>query len=80
MKKLLTLAALAAATAIKKVLSEKSIAVKPGDMIQWECGGSYVFPEPRKVSHVEDSDMGIFVFVEGNSTGIPIDQVVVKNS
>lgn len=57
---------------------ERPIAmVQPGDMIQWESSGKFIFPVPRKVEHVHESEMGIFVFVEGSSTGIPADQVVL---
>lgn len=51
--------------------------VEQGDMIQWESGGAFVFENPKKVSSVHDSDMGMYVFVEGSSTGIPIEQVVL---
>jgi hypothetical protein len=51
--------------------------VEPGDMIQWESRGAFVFQEPQKVSYTHNSDMGIYVFVEGTATGIPIDQVVL---
>ncbi len=50
--------------------------VCPGDMVQWDCGGTLIFPEPRKVRWVEKSDMGTYVFVEGSESGIPIHQIV----
>lgn len=65
---------------LKKFNTKRSkpiITVEPGDMIQWESSGAFVFPEPRKVTQVHDSEMGIYVFVEGSYTGIPVDQVVV---
>lgn len=56
----------------------KTIAhVKEGDMVQWDSRGTFVFPQPRKVTNVNDSAHGIYVFVEGSGTGIPIEQIVV---
>jgi len=52
---------------------ERPIAmVQPGDIIQWESSGKFIL-------RVHESEMGIFVFVEGSSTGIPADQVVLIN-
>lgn len=50
--------------------------VLPGDMVQWDCGGTLVFPEPKKVLRLDKSDMGTYVFVEGSNSGIPIHQIV----
>lgn len=45
--------------------------VAVGDYIQWESQGVYQFETPRRVINIEDG----YVFVEGTSTGMPIDQV-----
>ena len=50
--------------------------VLPGDMVQWDCGGTLIFPEPKTVTRIEKSDMGTYVFVEGSLSGIPIHQIV----
>ena len=51
--------------------------VCPGDMVQWDSGGTLIFPEPKKVLRLEKSDMGTYVFVEGTKCGIPIHQIVL---
>lgn len=50
--------------------------VEVGDLVQWESQGVAQFPAPRRVSGL--SDDGQWVFVDGNATGIPIDQVKVE--
>jgi hypothetical protein len=47
-------------------------AAKTGDFIQWTCNGVDQFPTPRRVKGV--SDDGAWVFVDGESTGIPMAQ------
>lgn len=47
--------------------------VEVGDYIQWNSQGADQFEEPRKVTRF--SEDGVFVFVSGSSTGIPIEQV-----
>jgi len=51
--------------------------VRKGDMVQWECRGSFIFPTPKKVEKVIESDSGTYVFVEGTSTGIPVEQIIL---
>ena len=53
--------------------------VLPGDMVQWDSGGTLIFPEPKKVLRLEKSDMGTYVFVEGTKCGIPIHQIVLMS-
>jgi len=73
-----SLAAGAVAGWIAKPKKQKPIQdIQEGDMVQWESRGAFVFSEPRKVSRVHESDMGIYVFVEESDTGIPVDQVVL---
>ena len=73
-----SLAAGAVAGWIAKPKKQKPIQdIQEGDMVQWESRGAFVFPEPKRVSRVHDSDMGIYVFVEGTGTGIPVDQIVL---
>ena len=50
--------------------------VLPGDMVQWDSGGTLVFPEPKAVTRIDKSNIGIYVFVEGSKSGIPIHQIV----
>jgi hypothetical protein len=44
-----------------------------GDYVQWESQGVLRFDAPRKVT--SKSPDGDFIFVEGTTTGIPVDQV-----
>lgn len=46
--------------------------IKEGDLIQWECNGKYMFPAAKRVARIENSEHGVFLFVEGEKTGIPI--------
>lgn len=64
------------ATKGRKTIQE----IKEGDLIQWESRGAFVFPSPRYVSRVMSDEKGCYVFVEGSSTGIPIEQVVLIKS
>lgn len=50
--------------------------IMPGDMIQWESMGAFIFQSPRKVDRVENTVHGMFVFVEDAGAGIPIEQCV----
>ena len=55
--------------------------IKLGDKIQWESSGQYMFAEPKKVVDIKDDpEHGMYVFVEGVTTGIPITEVVMSNS
>jgi hypothetical protein len=47
-----------------------------GDVIDWEVDGALCNAEPLRVRAL--SDDGIWVFVHESSTGIPMDQVIVK--
>ena len=81
----LAVAAIAAAICFKEdeeglYLEDKPIFdVCPGDMVQWDCNGTLVFPEPKKVLRLEKSNMGTYVFVEDSSCGIPIHQIVLMS-
>ena len=50
--------------------------IAPGDMVQWDSMGRFVFDAPKRVERVENSEFGLYVFVEGGSTGIPIEDCV----
>jgi hypothetical protein len=51
--------------------------VKVGEYVQWESGGKYMFPTPRKVVSInEDPIFGPYVFVEGSKCGIPFREIV----
>jgi hypothetical protein len=47
-----------------------------GDLIQWESGGALQFEKPRRVRQI--SEDGLWVAVDGSSTGIPMNEVVVE--
>ena len=47
-----------------------------GDVIDWEVDGALCNPEPLRIRAL--SDDGTWVFVHESSTGIPMDQVIVK--
>jgi ribA/ribD-fused uncharacterized protein len=49
--------------------------IKIGDRVQWTINGVDQFPEPRKVQAV--SECRGWYFVEGSSTGLPLDQLTV---
>lgn len=51
--------------------------VKPGDMVQWQSQGVFIFPQPRKVTQIQDYKDGAYVFVEDERTGFPLEQIVV---
>jgi hypothetical protein len=51
--------------------------VKPGDMVQWQSQGVFIFPQPRKVTQVQEYKDGSYVFVEDERTGFPLEQIVV---
>ena len=47
-----------------------------GDVIDWEANGALCNPEPLRVRAL--SDDGAWVFVIGSTTGIPMEQTIVK--
>jgi hypothetical protein len=49
--------------------------VEIGDFVQWTSQGMDMFPVPRKVTGL--SDCGKFAFVEGEKTGLPVDQLTI---
>jgi hypothetical protein len=52
--------------------------VKIGDAIQWHINGQDQFPAPKPVIKVDSlDDLHLFCFVEGVTTGIPVDQITV---
>jgi len=51
---------------------------KIGDKVQWTSQGTDLFVEPKEV--VSISEDGKFAFVEGSSTGIPIEQLSVAEA
>lgn len=56
-------------------INEEAIAAEPdiGDFVQWESQGVAQFKEPRKVTG--KSEDGQYLFVDGEKSGLPIDQV-----
>jgi len=55
---------------------EKFGGARVGDIVDWEVEGSLCNPEPLRVRAL--SEDGEWVFVHGSSTGIPMDQTIVK--
>lgn len=55
--------------------------IKEGDLVQWQSQGVLQFPQPRKVENLQTTYIGgkeaRYVFVEGTTTGIPIEQVIL---
>lgn len=49
-----------------------------GDYIQWESQGAYQFKENRRVRAVDVRDGHEWVFVDDETSGIPMDQVIVQ--
>lgn len=45
--------------------------------VLWENNGVLVFSEPKRITKIIRSDYGVFVFVEGSDTGIPIKEIKV---
>lgn len=47
---------------------------KVGDYVQWEPGGILQFQEPKSITSI--SGDGKFAFVEGSSTGLPVNELI----
>ena len=52
--------------------------VNVGDFVQWTCNGANMFSTPRPVRAL--SDDGLFAFVPGTETGLPLDQLTVEQA
>jgi hypothetical protein len=51
--------------------------VSMGDLIQWTSQGVDQLPQPRRVVGI--SDDGLWAFVEGSKTGLPMNELSVRN-
>lgn len=80
-----TAGAIAATAVLTKALEEALLegklkaktAIQVGDDINWESDGMLMFPKPKQVLRIIDSEEhGKYVFVDGVDTGIPYDQCV----
>lgn len=60
------------------VNTEQASAIKVGALVQWESGGMLQFPEARRVTFI--SEDGLFVFVDGEKTGLPVGEVTVMET
>lgn len=49
-----------------------------GDLVQWESGGVFQFPEARKILGIQEDEDINWVFVEGSNTGIPMHELIVE--
>jgi hypothetical protein len=77
--------AIIGAAAVASILAEdervkrKKKRIVEGALVQWLSNGMYMFPEPKKVVRIVDSEEhGTYIFVDGASTGIPLDEVVLQ--
>lgn len=52
--------------------------IEVGDLIQVEIGGAFQLTHPAKVRAIQEHDGQAWVFVEGNETGISMDQAVLE--
>ena len=50
---------------------------KIGDLVQVEINGSLVFKEPKRVEEIQDHEGIVWVFLEGETSGVQMDQVTV---
>lgn len=50
---------------------------KPGDYVQWESNNVLRMPEAKRLSHF--SDDGNFAFLEGSTTGIPVEELIAAD-
>lgn len=64
-----------AETTPENEIEEQDHSPEVGDLVQWTSAGVDQFAEPRAV--VGFSDDGQWVFVDGTSTGLPMDQLTV---
>lgn len=63
------------------IVTEKSMTEPEpeiGDLIQWEPAGVLQFETPRRVRAKQEHEGAWWLFVEGSETGIPMDEVTVK--
>lgn len=50
--------------------------IEVGDLVQWQCMGTYVFQHPKTVTKIVAFKDEQFVYIEGLKVGIPIDQII----
>ncbi|TBR09911.1 MAG: hypothetical protein EPO47_05030 [Rugosibacter sp.] len=51
--------------------------VEIGDLIQWESNGVLQLATPTRVRQIQEHDGESWIFIEGNQTGIPMNEVSV---
>lgn len=52
--------------------------VNVGDLVQVEINGAFQLPQSKRVEHIQEHEGKLWVFLENEKTGIPMDQVVVE--
>lgn len=57
-------------------LSEEKVNV--GDLVQVEINGAFQLPQSKRVEKIQEHEGRLWVFLENEKTGIPMDQVVVQ--
>ena len=53
--------------------SGQTVPPQIGDYVQWESGGQIQFPEPKRIRALMDD--GLWAFVDGSDTGLPIKEL-----
>jgi hypothetical protein len=48
-----------------------------GDLIQWESNGELKLESPRRVRAIQEHEGSFWIFVEGSTTGIPMNETAV---
>ncbi len=57
---------------------EQTVPPQIGYLVQWESGGQLQFKEPKRVRAL--SEDGLWAFVDGGDTGLPIKELTVVNT
>jgi hypothetical protein len=57
--------------------SGRAVLPQIGSLVQWESGGQIQFTEPKRVRGLTED--GLWAFVDGSDTGLPIKELIVVN-
>ncbi|MFK3689613.1 hypothetical protein ACI2J4_04935 [Agrobacterium tumefaciens] len=64
----------------QEVSPQAKIEAKVGDLVQVEIGGAFQLKEPKRVEKIQEHEGRLWVFLEGEKTGVEIGQVVVQET